>query len=80
MRALLGTLAALFVAGCASAPADKFAVYDHKYNTYSFVQKEAANDFIGTSAASSKRTPAWAPANTTPVYDHKYNTYSFVPK
>ena len=80
MRALLGTVAALFLAGCATAPANTIAVYDHKYNTYSFVPKGISNDFVGTSAAALKRTPAWAPANTTPVYDHKYNTYSFVPK
>ena len=80
MRTLLITLAGLSIAGCATAPANTIAVYDHKYNTYSFVPKSSPNDFVGTSAAAAKPTPSWAPANTTPVYDHKYNTYSYVPK
>jgi PBP1b-binding outer membrane lipoprotein LpoB len=78
MRATVLALGALFLAGCATAPANTVAVYDHKYNTYSFVQKSTANEFVGTSAT--KATPSWAPAGTTAVYDHKYNTYSYVPK
>jgi PBP1b-binding outer membrane lipoprotein LpoB len=80
MRTFVITLAALFIAGCATAPANTTAVYDHKYNTYSFVKKSSQEDFVGTSAAAGKATPSWAPANTTAVYDHKYNTYSYVPK
>ena len=81
MRAFLLTLTALFVAGCATTlPADTVAVYDHKYNTYSFVKKPSPDQFVGTAATKAKGTPSWAPPNTTAVYDHKYNTYSFVPK
>jgi hypothetical protein len=77
MRAILITLSVLVIAGCATAPANTTAVYDHKYNTYSFVNKASSNEFVGTSSA--KSGPSWAPANTTVVYDRKNNTYSFVP-
>ena len=81
MRAFLLALTALFVVGCATTlPSNTTAVYDHKYNTYSFAKKSTPDDFVGTAAASVKGTPSWAPANTTAVYDRKYNTYSFVPK
>jgi PBP1b-binding outer membrane lipoprotein LpoB len=78
MRTFLIAVAALFIAGCATAPANTVAVYDHKANTYSFVTKSSGNEFVGTSAA--KTAPSWAPAGTNAVYDHKYNTYSYVPK
>jgi hypothetical protein len=78
MRAFLLAFVAIAVAGCATTPANTTAVYDHKYNTYSFVTRAAQGDFVGTSAA--KTSPSWAPANTTAVYDHKYNSYSYVPK
>jgi hypothetical protein len=79
MRTFPIALAALFIAGCATAPANTTAVYDHKYNTYSFVKKSPQGEFVGTSAKSAKGTPSWAPPNTTAVYDRKYNTYSYVP-
>jgi hypothetical protein len=64
MRAILLALGAQFLAGCATAPANTAAVYDHKYNTYSFLNKSAPTDFVGTSAT--KATPTWA-AGQAPV-------------
>ncbi|HEX9277865.1 MAG TPA: hypothetical protein VGA51_15890 [Casimicrobiaceae bacterium] len=60
MRAILLAVAALFLAGCASAPANTTAVYDHKYNTYSFAKNSSQSEFVGTSAAADvKARPSW---------------------
>jgi hypothetical protein len=66
MRAFLIALAAVFVAGCAAAPAkvssgDKVAVYDHRNNVTRYVDRPAESDFVGTSAKAqaTKKKPAW---------------------
>jgi hypothetical protein len=59
MRTFLVMLVALLVAGCATAPANVTAVFDHKYNTYSFVQKSSPSEFVGTSAQPEKAKPGW---------------------
>ena len=55
MRAFLIAIAAIFVAGCATAPptGQRIAVYDHKYNITTYVYESADSDFVGTSAKSS---------------------------
>ena len=54
MRALPTAIAAaVFVAGCATAPAptgDKIAVYDHRNMVTHYVYRSADSDFVGTSA------------------------------
>ena len=55
MRTLLMALAAIFVAGCATAPAgEKIAVYDHKNNVTRYAYRSTESDFVGTSS----RTPS----------------------
>ena len=55
MRALPTAIVAIFVAGCATAPApapagDKIAVYDHRSMVTHYVYRSADSDFVGTSA------------------------------
>ena len=59
MRAFLVAIVVLFLAGCASAPANTTAVYDRKSNTYSFVPKSSQSEFVGTSATPAKAQPSW---------------------
>ena len=63
MRALLIAIAAVFVAGCATAPAgEKIAVYDHKNNTTHYAYRSADSDFVGTSAkapSAQNTKPSW---------------------
>lgn len=54
--AIIAALAAL-VAGCATAPTNLVAVYDHRTNTTSY--KPADNEFVGTSKAVAKPVPHW---------------------
>jgi outer membrane PBP1 activator LpoA protein len=63
MRALPTIVAAVFLAGCASAPSiDTAKVVDHKYNTIRYASKQQESEFVGTSAnasGSTKRQPSW---------------------
>ena len=66
MRALLIAIAAVFVAGCATAPAgekvEKIAVYDHKNNYTRYAYRSTDSDFVGTSAkapSEQKAQPSW---------------------
>jgi len=63
MRAFLIAIAAIFAAGCATAPTgERIAVYDHKYNVTTYIYKSADSDFVGTSAKSSDAQltrPSW---------------------
>ena len=63
MRALLIAIAAVFVAGCATAPAgEKIAVYDHKNNYTRYAYRSADSDFVGTSAktpSAQNTKPSW---------------------
>ena len=63
MRAFLAAVAAIIVAGCATAPAgEKVAVYDHKYNVTRYADRSQQSDFVGTSSASQttgKAKPGW---------------------
>jgi hypothetical protein len=63
MRAFPTVIAAIFVAGCATAPAgERIAVYDHKSNTTHYVYRSAQSEFVGTSAKTqnpAKAKPAW---------------------
>jgi len=60
MRALLIAVAAVFVAGCATAPpvGQRVAVYDHKTNQIHYVDRSTDSDFVGAS----EKTPSarWA--------------------
>lgn len=63
MRALLITIAAVFVTGCATAPAgERIAVYDHKSNLTRYAYRTGGSDFVGTSANAAdaaKTKPPW---------------------
>ena len=63
MRAGLIAIAALFVAGCATAPAgEKIAVYDHKNSVTRYAYRSAESDFVGASAKTTsgqKTQPSW---------------------
>lgn len=63
MRALLIALGAVFVAGCATAPAgEKIAVHDQKTNLTRYAYRSADSDFIGTSAktpSAQSKKPSW---------------------
>ena len=63
MRAFILAIAALFVAGCATAPAgERIAVDDHKNNVTRYAYKAPESDFVGTSAKSpstQKSKPSW---------------------
>ena len=63
MRAFLMALAAIVVAGCATAPAsEKIAVYDHKYNVTRYAYQSSASEFVGTSAKApsvARAKPSW---------------------
>ncbi len=63
MRASLIAIAAIFVAGCATAPAgEKIAVYDHKNNVTRYATRSADSDFVGTSAKTpnaQQANPSW---------------------
>ena len=63
MRALPIAIAAVFVAGCATAPAgERIAIYDHKNNTTRYAYRSADSDFVGTSAKTPSvqdRKPSW---------------------
>ena len=62
MRTLLIAFAALFVAGCATAPAgERIAVWDHKYNVTRYAYRSADSDFVGTSAKT-PNAPATKPS------------------
>lgn len=63
MRALLLAIAATVVAGCATtSTGERTAVYDRKYNQFSFVRKAPQSDFVGTGAAGRQADtppPSW---------------------
>ena len=63
MRALLIAIAAVFVAGCATAPAgERIAVYDHKNNYTRYAYRSVDSDFVGTSAktpSAQNTKPSW---------------------
>ncbi|HET7098416.1 MAG TPA: hypothetical protein VFJ68_13585 [Casimicrobiaceae bacterium] len=65
MRAFSLAIAAIFVAGCATAPVgEKVAVYDHKNNTTRYAYRSADSDFVGTSTTTNApktqaRQPSW---------------------
>jgi hypothetical protein len=63
MRAFLIAIAAVFVAGCATAPAgEKIAVYDHKNSVTRYAYKSADSEFVGASArtpSAQKTQPSW---------------------
>lgn len=70
MRALLITIVAVIVGGCATAgttstaaPAEtKIAVTDHKYGGTRYATRSTESDFVGTSAkaqAPKKKQPSW---------------------
>jgi PBP1b-binding outer membrane lipoprotein LpoB len=54
MRGYSAIVAAIFISGCATVPATtpagKVAVYDHKYNVTTYVDRPAESEFVGTSA------------------------------
>lgn len=59
MRAVITAIAAVVLAGCASAPAGEVVkVYDRKYNMTTYVTKPADSEFVGT-GASQKPKPGW---------------------
>ena len=64
MRAYLTVIAAIFVTGCATAPAgEKIAVYDHKNSVTRYAYRSAESDFVGTSAKTqstkNQAKPSW---------------------
>lgn len=63
MRGLLIAIAAIFVAGCATAPTgDKIAVYDHKNNVTRYAYRSSDSEFVGTSAktpSAQQAKPSW---------------------
>jgi hypothetical protein len=61
MRTLFFVVVAALLAGCATTPATNMTkVYDHKYNTVTYVAKQADSEFVGTSAtAPAKKLPSW---------------------
>lgn len=66
MRAILTTIVAISIAGCATTPATapasgKIAVYDHKYGVTRYVTRSVESDFVGTSAKAQtkKNQPSW---------------------
>ena len=70
MRALLITIVAVFIAGCATAattstaaPTDKkVAVTDQKYGGTRYAARSTESDFVGTSAkaqTTKKKQPSW---------------------
>ena len=61
MRTAFFVIVAALLAGCATTPATNMTkVYDHKYNTYSYVAKQSQSEFVGTSASeTAKATPSW---------------------
>jgi len=61
MRAIFLVIVAVLLAGCATTPTTNMTkVYDHKYNTTSYVAKQADVDFVGTSACEPvKAKPSW---------------------
>ena len=60
MRAAIAVIASMVVAGCASTPPTNVTkVYDHKYNTYSYISNPQS-EFVGTSAKPTKKAqPGW---------------------
>jgi hypothetical protein len=59
MRALPTAIAAVFMAGCATAPipaGDKIAVYDHRNMVTHYVYRSSDSDFVGTSAKAPSAT------------------------
>jgi hypothetical protein len=63
MHAIPTAIAAIFVAGCATAPAgERIAVYDHKNNVTRYAYRSAESDFVGASAktpSAQKKMPSW---------------------
>ena len=67
MRALLTPIVAIFIAGCATAPATaptggKIAVYDHKYGVTRYATRSVKSDSVGTSGktqTTKKKQPSW---------------------
>ncbi len=63
MRAFLLAIAAAALTGCATTSTGaKTAVYDHKFNQFTFVSKGQQSDFVGTSAKgrpAETAKPAW---------------------
>ena len=63
MRVFLIVIAAIFAAGCATAPAgERIAVYDHKNNVTRYAYRSADSEFVGTSAktpSAQTTKPAW---------------------
>jgi type IV pilus biogenesis protein CpaD/CtpE len=66
MRAVLFVIVAVFIAGCASAPASqpsqKIAVYDHRNMVTKYVDRSNESNFVGTSAkekSATKTQPSW---------------------
>jgi hypothetical protein len=60
MRAILAAVTAMVLTACASTPPTNMTkVYDHKYNTYSYVAT-SQSEFVGTSATETSKTqPTW---------------------
>ena len=63
MRTALIAIAAIFVAGCATAPAGEgIAVYDHKNNVTRYAYQAPQSEFVGTSAKApsmQQAKPSW---------------------
>lgn len=62
MRSIIITIAAIFLASCASSPATPTAVYDNKTNLPRTVAKAPTNEFVGTSASTNRLAdskPSW---------------------